>query len=117
MFPPSAARGSVDVMVAQWSDAHRSDLLALAAELREVGLRVDVYPEPDKLGKQFKYASTRHIPLVAIVGDDERAHGRVTIKNLRTSVQQTVARADAGAAIRQSLDALSREPVSVDPGA
>ena len=34
MFPPSVARGAVDVMVAQWSDAHRGDLLALAAELR-----------------------------------------------------------------------------------
>ena len=114
MFPPSVARGSVDVMVAQWSDEHRGDLLALAAELRAAGLRVDVYPEPDKLGKQFKYASTRHIPCVAIVGDDERAQGRVTIKNLRNSDQQTVGRAEAGAAIRQALADRSQEPVTVD---
>ena len=35
-------------------------------------MRVDLYPEADKLGKQFKYASARGIPFVAIVGDDER---------------------------------------------
>ena len=27
MFPPSVARGAVDVMIAQWSDEHRGDLL------------------------------------------------------------------------------------------
>ena len=32
------------------------------------GLRVDVYPDADKLGKQFKYASSRSVPFVAIVG-------------------------------------------------
>ena len=36
-----------------------ADALALAASLRAAGLRVDVYPEADKLGKQLKYAATR----------------------------------------------------------
>ena len=60
------------------------------------GLRVDIYPEADKLGKQFKYASSRNVPFVAIVGDDERAQGTVSIKDLRSGDQQTVARGDAG---------------------
>jgi histidyl-tRNA synthetase len=117
MFPPSLAHGSVDVMVAQWNEAYRHDLLALAAEFRASGLRVDVYPEPDKLGKQFKYASIRNIPFVAIVGDDERLQGRVTIKNLRTSEQHGVARADAARAIRQAIAERSQDPVAADPGA
>ena len=117
MFPPSLALGSVDVMVAQWSAEHRSDLLALAGELRATGLRVDVYPEPDKLGRQFKYASTRNIPCVAIVGDDERAQGRVTVKNLRNSDQQSVARADAASAIRRAIATTSQDAMAVDPGA
>jgi histidyl-tRNA synthetase len=117
MFPPSVASAAVQVMIAQWSVAHRDDLLALAAGFRTSGLRVDVYPEPDKLGKQFKYASTRNIPVVAIVGDDERIAGRVTIKNLRTGDQQSVARADATSAIRQALADRSQDPVASDPGA
>ena len=95
MFPESAVRGSADVMVSLWNDGSRTDALALASELRRAGLRVDIYPEADKLGKQFKYASSRNIPFVAIVGDDERAHGTVSIKDLRTGDQQAIARGDA----------------------
>ena len=78
MFPDAIAGGGVDVMVTMWNDESRADALALAGELRGGGLRVDVYPEADKLGKQFKYASSRNVPFVAIVGDDERAqrHGQ-----------------------------------------
>jgi histidyl-tRNA synthetase len=95
MFPPAVAGGAVDVMVALWNDESRADALALAGELRAAGLRVDVYPEADKLGKQFKYASGRNVPFVAIVGDDERAQGRVAIKDLRSGEQQTVGRSEA----------------------
>src|SRR6478735_6826200 len=73
MFPDAIAGGGVDVMVTVWNDESRSDALALAGELRRGGVRVDVYPDADKLGKQFKYASSRAVPFVAIVGDDERA--------------------------------------------
>ncbi len=93
MFPDSIAGGGVDVMVTVWNDDSRSDALALAGELRRGGLRVDVYPEADKLGKQFKYASSRAVPFVAIVGDDERANGTVSVKDLRSGAQETMPRA------------------------
>ena len=96
MFPATVVGGTVDIMVALWNEGSRADALALASELRAAGLRVDIYPEADKLGKQFKYASSRNVPFVAIVGDDERAQGTVSIKDLRSGDQQTVARGDAG---------------------
>ena len=99
MFPESVAGGAVDVMVSLWNDEARGDALALAGELRRGGLRVDVYPEADKLGKQFKYASSRHVPFVTIVGDDERANGTVGVKDLRSGAQETVPRAEAAAYI------------------
>jgi histidyl-tRNA synthetase len=96
MFPENVVRGTADVMVTLWNDASRADALALASELRAAGLRVDVYPEADKLGKQFKYASSRDVPFVAIVGDDEQAQGKVSIKDLRSGDQQAVDRSEAG---------------------
>ena len=51
-----------------------------------------MYPEPDKLGKQFKYAASRGAAFVAILGADERARGEVAIKNMKTGEQVTVAR-------------------------
>ena len=85
MFPDSDRAGAVDVMVTLWNDESRADALALAADLRRGGLRVEVYPEADKLGKQFKYASSRKVAFVAIVGDDERGRGEVTMKDLRSA--------------------------------
>jgi histidyl-tRNA synthetase len=100
MFPASVAGGAVDVMVTIWNAETRADALALAGELRRGGLRVDVYPEADKLGKQFKYASSRSVPFVAIVGDDERSRGEVAVKDLRTGEQKSVPRANAAAYLR-----------------
>jgi histidyl-tRNA synthetase len=103
MFPASVARGAADVMVTVWNDESRADAIQLAAELRHGGLRVDVYPEADKLGKQFKYASSRNVPFVAIVGDDERGNHQVTIKDIRSGEQTTMARADAPAFITSGM--------------
>ena len=75
----------------------------LARELRGSGLRVDVYPEADKLAKQFKYASARNAPFVAILGDDERARGEVGLKDLRSGEQASVRRSELGATIRSRL--------------
>jgi histidyl-tRNA synthetase len=100
MFPPELASSSADVMVTIWNEESVGESLALAHELRSQGLRVDLYPEIDKMGKQFKYGSARGIPFVAIVGDDERARGEVAIKDLRSGAQQSVKRADAADAIR-----------------
>ena len=95
MFPATVSGGGVDVLVTIWDADRRAEALALASELRAGGLRVDVYPEADKLGKQVKYASGRNVPFVAIVGDDERERGEVSIKDMRSGEQAPVARAEA----------------------
>src|SRR5688572_2652581 len=53
MFPPSLVATAADVMVTIWHADRTADAIGLARELRAGGLRVDVYPEPDKLAKQF----------------------------------------------------------------
>src|SRR5262249_18003317 len=103
MFPESVVRGGLDVMVTIWSHETRDDSLAMASELRKAGLRVDLYPEADKIRKQVKYASARPAPFVAILGDDERARGEVAIKDLRSGEQAAVPRADAAAFVRRHL--------------
>ena len=109
MFPASVAQSHADVMVTIWNRESFRDALALASDLRRAGLRVDLYPEADKLGKQFKYASSRNMPFVAIVGDDERANGSVSIKDLRSGAQETMPRAAAAAYIAARV---SQNPAS-----
>ncbi len=96
MFPPEIEQASADVLLTLFDQSTVPEVLKLAAELRATGIRVEVYPEPDKLGKQMKYASSRKIRFAAIVGGDEIARGEVTIKNLETGDQQSVPRAAVG---------------------
>jgi histidyl-tRNA synthetase len=99
MFPPGVAGAPADVLVTQWNAERAGDALALAATLRSAGLRVDVYPDADKLGKQFKYAASRGIANVLVVGDDELAASEVTIKDMKTGDQRRVPRNDVATAL------------------
>jgi len=103
MFPPSLQLTPADVMVTVFAPADAPQVLALAAKLRGDGLRVLVYPEADKLGKQIKYADARGIPCVALLGADEMAAGTVTVKHLAAQTQATYPQSAAGAAIREAL--------------
>lgn len=103
MFPAHIVATAADVLVAQWNAGTAGDALALAHDLRAGGLRVEVYPDADKLGKQFKYAASTGVPLVVIEGDDERAAGEVTVKDLRTGEQQRIARSTAASDARRVL--------------
>jgi histidyl-tRNA synthetase len=102
MFPPGLDGAPADVMVTLWNAENVGEALALAGELRAAGLRVDVYPEPDKIGKQFKYASSRGIPIVAVLGEDEIAKGLVAVKDMKTGEQRMVPRGEVAAAVSKS---------------
>jgi histidyl-tRNA synthetase len=104
MFPASIAAGGVDAMVTLWNADTRADALALGGELRREGLRIDVYPDPDKIARQLKYAASRNIPFVIIQGDDERARGEVALKDLRSGEQTSMPRSGAAAFLRSKLN-------------
>jgi histidyl-tRNA synthetase len=77
--------------------------MRVAGVLRAAGVRVFVYPEAGKIGKQMKYADDRQIPFIAIVGSNEIGSGTVTLKNLVTGAQETVPEGEAGPKIREGL--------------
>ena len=75
----------------------------LAAQLRNAGLNVMVYPEPVKLQKQFKFADKMKIKIVLTVGPDEAANDQVAVKNLVNGEQVTVKREAVVEFIRKIL--------------
>ncbi len=58
--------------------------------LRKQGIACELYHEPAKLDKQFKYAERKKIPYVVIIGGNERQNGEAQIKNLISGNQVTV---------------------------
>jgi len=103
MFPPTLATTPADVMIATFDPSGAGAAMRLAATLRKGGLRVLVYPDAEKIGKQIKYADSRGIPFVALLGEDEINAGTVTVKNLSAQTQATYDQSAAGAAIREGL--------------
>jgi len=106
MFPPTLATTSADLLLATFDVADMPHALRLAALLRGAGVRVLVYPDAEKIGKQIKYADSRGIPFVGILGGDEIAAGTLTVKDLAAKTQHSYAQDAAGTAI---LEAVRRE--------
>jgi histidyl-tRNA synthetase len=75
------AQGPVVVTV---MDRERmADYQAMAAELRQAGIRAEVYlGNPKNFGNQLKYADRRASPVAVIQGSDEAAAGKVQLKDL-----------------------------------
>ncbi len=102
MFPPELSNSAADVMVTVWSEESVGESMRLASELRAAGLRVLVYPEAEKLGKQFKYAGQIGVKHVCVLGESEVAEGVVAVKDMATGEQVSIARKDIAARLFES---------------
>jgi histidyl-tRNA synthetase len=72
------------VLITYFAKDRLSAYLQLAAQLRAAGLRVELYPEPKRLGQQLKYADQRGFRVALVAGDDELARRTCQVKDLRT---------------------------------
>jgi histidyl-tRNA synthetase len=75
--------------------------------LRAANIRAELYlGNPKKFGKQLEYADKRGSPCVVIQGPDERAAGKVTLKDL-------IEGAKAAAAIKDNKEWKEGRPAQV----
>lgn len=82
---------TAQVLVAVVSDDAVPYALHVARTLRSAGLCVEQFLyNGERAKKQFQYADARAIPVVAVVGGDERETQRVTLKSLASGLQETV---------------------------
>ena len=71
------------VVVTVMDRARMADYMAMVGELRQAGIRAEVYlGNPKNFGNQMKYADRRNAPLAVIEGEDEKARGVVQVKDL-----------------------------------
>ncbi|MCH2364376.1 MAG: histidine--tRNA ligase, partial [Planctomycetes bacterium] len=84
-----------------------ASVFKVAEALREQGLRVEIYPEPAKLGKQLQYADSEGVksPCAAILGEDELNNGTLTLKALASGAQSTVPIPEVSARLEALLEA------------
>jgi histidyl-tRNA synthetase len=101
MFPDLSS--AAPVMVFQLEEATLTDALSVATELRASGVAVELYPNVDKLGKQFQYAELRGARVALFIGSREREAGEVALKVLSTQQQSSIKRGAVVGAVAEAL--------------
>ena len=90
LFPESFAH-STDLLFVNFGEREADYLLPIVTQLRQAGICCELYPEAAKMKKQLTYADNNRIPYVAMVGENEMTEGVITLKNMRTGEQKSVA--------------------------
>jgi histidyl-tRNA synthetase len=62
----------------------------LMQPLREHGISCELFHEPSKMDKQFKYADKKNIRFAVIIGSKEIEEKNAVVKNLKTGTQENV---------------------------
>lgn len=63
-------------------------LLPMVAQIRQAGIRTEVYPDAAKMKKQMSHADALAIPYVAMVGSEELEQNKINLKNMQSGEQQ-----------------------------
>ncbi len=79
--------------------------IALAEALRSGGIRVQLYGEQKKFKQKMNYANKLGVPFVVLLGEDEIAEHKCSVKNMETGEQQKLTTGEAAAYIRAALAA------------
>ena len=78
--PVSEAAGPVVILA--MDRAEMASYQTMCAELRNAGVRAEVFMGAGNMAKQLKYADNRASPVAVIEGGDEKAAGQITLKDL-----------------------------------
>ena len=89
LFPEDVDFATKVLFVNLGVDEEAASLKALAS-VRDAGISAEIYPEAGKMKKQMEYANRRNIPYVAIIGSNELAEGKITLKDMRNGSQTSV---------------------------
>ncbi len=104
-----------DVLVLPMT-ADLSPAIALATQLREAGIRVQIHAEQKKFKQKISYADKLRIPYVIFLGEDEIASGTAAVKDLATGEQVKLSPAEAVAHIQAGLEKLNQGAPVLDRG-
>ena len=80
-----------------------SPAIALATQLREAGIRTQLYTENKKFKQKIGYADKLGIPYVIFLGEDEVKEGKAAVKDMATGEQLTQSVEEAIDRIRAGL--------------
>jgi histidyl-tRNA synthetase len=100
---------STSVLFLSLGEQEQLAAVRAADVLRREGVRTEVYPDICKMKKQMEYANRRGIPTVVIIGSEELAEGKATIKRMDSGTQTKVDIDDLVKYVKYAYDVLMEE--------
>jgi histidyl-tRNA synthetase len=87
---PSKNQSNTQVLFANFGKDEEIFILPILRNFRDAGISSEIYPEADKMKKQFSYADKRGIPFVVIIGANEISSQKAILKNMNSGQQEDV---------------------------
>ena len=94
------AKTPADVLILFFDSERINDYIKMSVELRNAGVKVELYPEPKKIKAQMQYADRKGFKYVVIAGSKEFEEGKVQIKNLADGSQRDVPMSELASAFK-----------------
>ena len=102
LLNPQLPTAPCDALVLPMGDV--APAITLAEQLRGSGLRVQLYGEQKKFKQKMAYADKLGVKFAVLLGEDEIAAGKCSVKNMVSGEQVTVTPDEAAALILQSME-------------
>ena len=90
LYPREPVNGT-QLLFINFGEKEAAFALQALKQAREAGIRAEIFPDASKMKKQMSYANAKKIPFVALVGENEMAEKKVTLKNMTSGEQQLLA--------------------------
>lgn len=87
---PESVEGSTKVLFFNLGEEESKTAYQLLQEVRSQNIAAEIFHEPQKFDKQFKYAEKKGIPFIIIIGSAEITERTAVVKDLRSGQQQKV---------------------------
>ena len=87
LFPPGLAQ-TTQLMFVNFGEKEERFCLDVLVKVRNSGISAEIYPDHAKMKKQMTYANNKNVKFVALVGENEIAEGKITLKNMQTGEQE-----------------------------
>lgn len=87
---PKDAVNATQLLFINFGDKETAYCMPAVSKARVAGIRTEMYPDSAKMKKQMSYANAKHIPFVALAGENEMNEGKFTLKNMETGEQKLV---------------------------
>ena len=104
LLNPELPSAPADVLVLPMTQ-DAAPAITLAESLRNAGIRVQLYTEQKKFKQKMSYADKLGVPYAVLLGEDEIAQGKCSVKNMVTGEQITVTPQEAAEQILAGLAA------------